>query len=221
MRGRRIDRKARMSLPLGKPPLMPELMDEFGQLPSKQAKIVKIQKNPKIAKRNGSGSQHYENEIEAIEQQCAAKRSELALIEASDPYLLINEMKTECLELYKEIYRLKKLRREAHSQNMAISKQYAKAQFENIVCPFSTIDQENNTIIKNLELQKQKAEKLQKNIQNTNLNDIKALFNETITNLDSVIASEKQSIQQLKEKIAQIRGIQEARINDLTEYICN
>ena len=209
-----------MSLPMGKPPFMPELLDEFGPPPSKQAKIVKIQKNIKTARKNGGNGQFYENEIDAIEQQCAAKRSELALIEASDPYLLITEMKTECLELYKEIMRLKKLRKDAHNQNMAISKQLAKSQFENIVCPYSTIEEENNKIVKNLELQKEKAEKLQKNIQNTNINLIKSLFNETISNIDDVISSEKQSIEDLKQKLAQIRSIQEARINDLTEYIC-
>ena len=221
MRGRRLDRKGRRSLPMGKPPFMPELLEELGSQPSKQAKIVKIQKNVKTARKTGPNSQFYENEIDAIEQQCAAKRSELALIEASDPYLLINEMKTECLELYKEIVRLKKLRKDAHSQNMAISKQLAKSQFENIVCPFSTLEEENNKIVKNLQLQKEKAEKLQKNIQNTNVNAIKTLFNETIANIDDVIASEKQSVEDLKKKLAQIRSIQEARINDLTEYICN
>ena len=208
----------RHSLPLTMPALIPPICDD-SQLYAKQAKIVKLSKNIK-SRKSPLSIQMPDDDISSIEQQCASLRSEIGIIESSDEYAVVDEMQIECLEMHQEIMRLKKLRKEAHNQNMIVSKQLAKSQFENIVSPYESLLERSSNLSKDLAFHKQEAEKIKRSIQNTNVNDVKQLFNETIKNMDSAIERERNEVQELKDKIAQIRAIQEEKINSLIEYIC-
>ncbi|EAY13952.1 hypothetical protein TVAG_490900 [Trichomonas vaginalis G3] len=196
------------------------LAEQLAQ-PPKQPRIVRLHKKMGELKKDNTHAYHdetYDGDVLKLEQECAEKRTEITSLADTDAAAVVSEFEDECLELYLEINRLKKIQQQPLDESTSIASKIAKTRFDDILQPFATTDKKINDLKDHIERQEIIITNLA-SAQSPGDVEIATLYQDTLEDIDNTIEIQKKEIEDLQAKLNKIRSIQENLVNELTDLM--
>lgn len=205
------------------------LIQEKSLLKAKISRLIDITKHPeRYSSKANSDQNSLEREYRQVEQLSAAKRTEIATLNASDLAAIVNELQEECLMLHMELIRVKAEKNKADCDLRAVTRQLqdAKTNFH------PDLERKQKRILRDLDKQvteqrvrnnKIKAkldDKEQERMEHGN-DSTQNFINQSVIQLEAKIKQEQREIKALEEDIKELDETKQKEIEELKRQLAN